>query len=195
MKNNIVIGLSIAALVALLFTAFTFSPKHLTPMKFHCTDCSNQAKTEDSISDDYDELYLLEGQIITAVYVKAGQGCFIPDGNCYNIVDGGVGFNFVKVERLGDGPNCQGISHLEVCYGIEDLPTDTPTPTETDTPEPTFTFTPQPSETPTPENTFTSTPTSTNTLDPTSTPSTTPTPTDEPHPTFTPHSNGNKGKG
>lgn len=154
--------------------------------QYTCANCENRAKTENSISEDYDELYLEEGQIITAIYVKAGQGCHEPDGTCYKIIGGGIGFNYVKIERVGDGPDCQGISHIEICYS-EDSATDTPSPTDTSTPDPTSTFTPTPSETPeatytpTPENTVTNTPTTTE--DP---PTTTPQPTYTPWPKHTP---------
>ena len=151
---GIVFGVICLTLLAVLPTGALFEP-----MAFSCADCELKAKTENSISEDYDEIYLEEGQFITAIYIKAGQSCLVPDGTCYRIVDGGIGFSFVVVERIGDGSSCQAISHLEVCYDYADTPTPTsteePTSTSTSTvtPDPTGTITPDPTETPRPTET------------------------------------------
>lgn len=180
MKKNANLYTAILVFIALIVATGSMlqSNYELSPWAYQCADCDFKDKTESSISDDYDELFLEEGQIISAIYIKAGDACYAPDGTCYNIVEGGVGFNFVKVERLGSGPDCQGISHLEVCYD-PNPPTDTPTPTEED-----------PTETPTitPTATDTPTPTWTNTPDPSHTPteSPTPAPTDTATPLPTP---------
>lgn len=180
-------GIILLAMSALLFTAFNFIPESTMPLcsnNFQCCTCDNADKTEGSISEDYDELYLQENQIISEVWVKAGTGCFQPDGSCYAVVEGGVGYNFVRVERVGNGPACQGISHIEVCYD-EVMPSDTPTeeiitetPTETSTLIPTETSTPTPTETPVIYELPTFTPTS----DPAQTPT--------PYPTSSGHGQG-----
>ena len=150
--------------------------------QYQCANCENRAKTDSSINENFDQLFLEEGQIITGVYVKAGQGCYPPDGICYKVVGGGVGFNYVQVERVGDpGPGCQAISHLEICFSSPD-PTDTPeepTATNTSTPEE-----PTPTDTATPEDPSTPTPTNTEVM-----PTDTPWPSRTPGPT--PTSNGN----
>jgi hypothetical protein len=162
------IGLFVViALIALFITSVMANPFLLDPGAFQCADCENKAKTESSVNENYDEIYLQDGSIITAIYIKAGDACYIPDGECYRIKDGGVHFPFVQIERLGDGPNCQAISHLEVCYEerVEETPTATPSITntpflpETDTPTPevseTPTLTPDPTDTPEPSPTRT----------------------------------------
>jgi hypothetical protein len=119
------------------------------------------------------------GEIITSVYVKSGENCFLltvnnPSDGCYQAT--GLGSSTVSVTRIGTpGPTCQEISHVEYYAGQVDP---TPTPTNTPTPIP---------PTPTPTVTPTNTP-----LPPTPTP--TPTATDaaatitptDPPPTNTP---------
>jgi hypothetical protein len=163
--------------IALLVFAFGMNIQANSALEcnYQCVTCENAAKTENG-SENYDEIVLNEGENITEVYVKAGQGCYVPDGTCYNIVGGGVGYNYVQVERVGDGPECQGISHLEVCFSVAS-PTDTPqVPTDTEEPTPTDTPLHEPSNTPDPSNT------------PSATPEVTPTWT--PHPPRTPNGNG-----
>lgn len=91
--------------------------------------------------------------IIDGVCVKAGNTVqhtyFTQDVNtgCYNIV--GIGTSVVTVTRLGEGRECQGLSHIDVT-------TDTPTSTPTPTPTPPATPTATPIPTPTPTGTSTS---------------------------------------
>lgn len=173
MRNHLTVGVFSAAFIVLLFMAFRSLPESTTPLCLQCCDCEPNAKTENSVSEDYDELYLEEDEIITEIWIKSGDGCYVPDGTCYAVLEGGVGYNFVRVERVGDGPACQGISHLEVCYD-EVTPINTPTeteeiPTNTNTPEePTATYTSTITDTPKPEET--------DTPDPIFTPTSTPTP-------------------
>jgi hypothetical protein len=168
--------------IALLLFAFGMniqgnnSPLSALECNYQCVTCENAAKVESG-----NELYLSEGQIITEVWVKAGQGCYIPDGVCYATVSGGVGYNYVVVEKLGDGPGCQDISHIEVCY---DPATSTSTETFTQTPTSTETFT----QTPTPLHEPSNTPDPSNT--PSDTPTSTQAPTWTPHPPRTPNGNG-----
>ena len=150
--------------IAILVFAFSVdaqnSPMSALLCKYQCVTCENAAKTESG-----NELYLPEGQIITNVYVKAGQGCYMPDGGCYATVSGGVGYDYVIVEKLGDGPECQDISHLEVCFEVASTPTFTQTPERTAT----FTQTPEDPATATPTNTevdFTQTPSAEPTVTP-----------------------------
>lgn len=87
--------------------------------------------------------------IVTGVCIKSGtmfdgeHVLFTEDTadieNCYTIT--GIGTSTVTVERTGTpGPDCQGISHIDVLTG-EPTPTPTPSPTtpseETATPTPT----------------------------------------------------------
>ena len=142
------------------------------------------------------------GEIITSVYVKSGENCFLltvnnPSDGCYQAT--GLGSSTVSVTRIGTpGPTCQEISHVEYYAGQVDptpTPTNTPPPIPpTPTPTVTPTHTPLP-PTPTPTDTTTPIPpTPTPTVTPTNTliPST-PTPTDTttpipptPTPTVTP---------
>ena len=178
----------IALVVYAVFLAFSkgfaaIMPQSALECSYQCVTCENAAKTENSQSENYDEIVLNENEIITEVWVKAGQGCYVPDGTCYNIVGGGVGFNYVQVERVGSGPDCQAISHLEVCFEIAS----DPTATFTQTPESTATFTQTPTDTPADEPTSTPTPTDTE-VEPSVTPEVSPTWT--PHPPRTPNGNG-----
>jgi hypothetical protein len=135
-------------------------------------------------------------EIITSVYVKSGEGCFLltinnPSDGCYQAI--GLGTNNVSVTQIGTpGPDCQEISHVEFYAGQVDpspTPTNTatntatliPTPTETATivvTDPVVTLTPTDTPTPTNTATFTATPEVTD-------PVVTLTPTDTPIPTAT----------
>ena len=173
----VVVALVVIALVLAFGQVFS-----LAPLSFQCTECENRAKIEQG-----NELHFEDG-IITEVWVKAGQGCFLVPNECYATVAGGVGYDFVIVEKVGDGPECQDISHIEVCYDVENTPTSTntqePTATFTQTPESTATFT----QTPTSTSVETSTPTETQ--EPSVTPTVTPEETRTPVPERTPNGNG-----
>ena len=174
----LVVALVVIALVLAFGQVFTLAPQ---ACHYHCVTCENAAKTESG-----SEIHI-EG-IITEVWVKAGQGCFLVPNECYATVAGGVGYDFVIVEKVGDGPECQDISHIEVCYDVENTPTSTntqePTATFTQTPESTATFT----QTPTSTSVETSTPTETQ--EPSVTPTVTPEETRTPVPERTPNGNG-----
>ena len=199
-----------ALLIFAFFTDIAQSQEGLDPGGLLCA-AEPGYSNGNSISGDYDRLDTPDGQIIAKVVVKAGQGCLIPDGICYAVTAGGIGYDFVIVERVGDpGPDCQDISHLEVEYAQDpptftptepgDTPTpgDTATPTETDvsptdTPGiPTSTPTDDLGETPTPTSTEIYTPTDDPETDtptpeePTGTPSPAPTPTEDLYPSPTP---------
>ena len=178
--------LKVSVIVLVVIAIVLAFQQAFAPLSFQCATCENRAKIEQG-----NELYLEQG-IITEVYVKSGQGCFIPDGTCYVITSGGVGYNYVIVEKVGDGPNCQDISHLEVCYEV-DPATETPVSTNTETPDPSETFTQTPESTATLTQTPTDTPedpseTPTSTATPENTPTITLTPTDVPE--RTPNGNG-----
>jgi hypothetical protein len=115
--------------------------------------------------------------IIDEATLKAGTECYFETvPGCY--IFEGVGTDHVEITRIGDGPDCKQISHVELGFKqIEKTvtptlvdPTNTPTftdtviPTDTNTPDPTHTNTlipptatkthkPQPSKTPHPTNT------------------------------------------
>jgi hypothetical protein len=75
------------------------------------------------------------GQVITTVAIKAGVPCitFTEDGSvpgCYTVV--GIGTNSVTVTRIGSGPSCKEISHVEFLTSTAPPPTTTATiPTTT----------------------------------------------------------------
>ncbi len=102
--------------------------------------------------------------IVDGVCLKAGNTekhtFFDADvtTECYAI--SGIGTSAVTVTRLGEGRECQGISHIDVTLRSP-TPTPTPTPTETPTPTPTNTPTPTPTSTPLPTPTPDATPTPT----------------------------------
>jgi hypothetical protein len=122
--------------------------------------------------------YSITEGVFTELVVKSATACFsfTADGTngCYSVE--GIGTQSISAQRIGDGPNCQQISHVLVLW--KDEATDTPTPTATDTPTPTrtSTATATPTDGPSPTPTITVSPTPV-------TP--TPTPTDGPTPTAT----------
>lgn len=167
----------------------------------HHEQCSNAQVTSINPQDQNNASYTAsQGQIITGVCVKAGSdnqgfghfGPFNQNGlyqdNCYQI--SGLGTSTVTVVRIGSGPTCKGISHLDVYTGTTPTPTPTPeiTPTPTPPTRPTPTPTPEISPSPTPNMIPTPTPevTPTPEITPTPTPETTPTPNTTPGPTPTP---------
>src|SRR5262245_56024815 len=123
------------------------------------------------------------GEIITEVAIKAGTRCFDyqqdSPGLCYSVT--GVGTSTVTIVKVGSGPLCQDISHVEWYTGP--APTGTPTATRpaTSLPCATPTATRLPSETPT----GTPTPTPTPRSPPTATGTATTTPTETPTGTLT----------
>jgi hypothetical protein len=75
-----------------------------------------------------------DGQVITAVSIKAGNACTIFDADgamgCYSV--SGIGTNSVTVIRDGSGPTCKEISHIEFTTSTAPPPTTTETiPTTT----------------------------------------------------------------
>jgi hypothetical protein len=74
------------------------------------------------------------GQVITTVAIKAGTPCvvFTADGSngCYTVE--GIGTPSVTVTRIGSGPDCKEISHVEFLTSTAPPPTTTETmPTTT----------------------------------------------------------------
>jgi hypothetical protein len=135
--------------------------------------------------------------IITSLFIKAGNSCyqFTQDGSelCYSV--SGLGTNTVIVDRIGSGPDCKEISHIEFYSKLTPTsppPTATLTVTPDDPPTPTATFTVTPDDPPTPTATFTPTqpediPSPTPSYTPTGVVLTiTPTPNEEETPTLTP---------
>jgi hypothetical protein len=95
------------------------------------------------------------GQVVTDVCIKAGTQADLPAGTgCYVVT--GIGTPTVTVTRIGSGPECKEISHVDFFTGPG--PTPTPPPTPTPTPPPTPTPTPPPPPPPTPTPTPTPTP-------------------------------------
>jgi hypothetical protein len=85
--------------------------------------------------------------IVTGVCIKSGSNMFggghselftqdtANIENCYAIT--GIGTSGVTVQRMGTaGPDCQGISHIDVLVGAP-TPTPTPAPSPSPTPSPT----------------------------------------------------------
>ncbi|MDQ3875880.1 MAG: hypothetical protein M3322_10125 [Actinomycetota bacterium] len=125
------------------------------------------------------------GQIITRVAIKAGPNCYftavgatgtviinVDSTPCYRVT--GLGTSSVTVTRIGSGPTCPGISHIEF---ITTVVTPTPTATNTATATATATATRTPTATATATATATRTPTATATATATATRTPTPTPT------------------
>ena len=82
------------------------------------------------------------GQVVTDVCIKAGTQIFGSLAGCYVI--SGIGTPTATATRIGSGPACKEISHVDFFTGPGPEPTPTPTPEPT--PEPT----PSPTPTPTP---------------------------------------------
>lgn len=111
---------------------------------------------------------------IWQICVKAGQNTYVYTTNgfdgCYLRSGIGGGGNTVSAVRLGNGNQCQEISH--VAFYTRPVPTPTPTAT----PTPTVSPTPSPTVSPTP----------TPSVEPSPTPTETPRPTETPKPTEAP---------
>jgi hypothetical protein len=74
------------------------------------------------------------GQVITTVAIKAGTPCFTftEDGSvpgCYTVE--GIGTSSVTVTRIGSGPDCKEISHIEFITSTGPPPPTTTTTTTT----------------------------------------------------------------
>jgi hypothetical protein len=83
---------------------------------------------------DTETLTAPAGQVITAVSIKAGTECIVFDADtndgCYSVE--GIGTGTVIVTRVGSGPDCKEISHIEFTTSTEPPPTTTETmPTTT----------------------------------------------------------------
>jgi hypothetical protein len=70
------------------------------------------------------------GSVITQVAIKAGRDCFffppLTSNDCYTV--SGLGTSTVTITRIGSGPDCKEISHIEFTTGpVQPPPTTTPT--------------------------------------------------------------------
>ena len=81
-------------------------------------ECLGGATVTGSIQGTDDEVTFTapDGQVVSGVCIKSGQLHTAPltdaDSNdCYTI--SGVGTDTVTVTRIGDGPDCQAISHVD----------------------------------------------------------------------------------
>jgi hypothetical protein len=77
------------------------------------------------------------GSVVTAVSIKAGRDCLGPftedfNDGCYAV--SGLGTATVTIERIGSGPTCKEISHVEFLTSTSPPPTTTTVPTTTTTP-------------------------------------------------------------
>lgn len=107
---------------------------------------------------------LPEGYSFAKISVKAGNGCVsvypvndVP--TCYQV---NVSGTTVTVTKIGDGPDCKDISHLEGTFStdtsaspspsgsVSPSPSASPSPTPTPTSTPATSATPSPESTPTP---------------------------------------------
>lgn len=149
----------------------------------NCLDSSNPNWIKEDSGGTSVTINADPGFVINSVTVKAGSEastggneCITLTGSnsCYSV--SGLGTGSVTVTKVGDGPSCKDISHLEAIQ--EQVPTDEPTQEPTD--EPTSEPTEEPTEVPTEE------PTSEPTEEPTQEPSETPDPSETPNPTDTP---------
>ncbi|HET9251613.1 MAG TPA: hypothetical protein VFP58_05800 [Candidatus Eisenbacteria bacterium] len=127
---------------------------------------------------------------ITAVWIKGGTDCFGPytgdvTTSCYSIdFDNGC----VTVTKVGPGPVCKGVSHIEATGtpGPSPSPTPKPSPSPSPTPSPTPKPSPSPSPTPSPTPKPSPSPEPTPSPSPSPTPKPSPEPTPEPSPEPTP---------
>jgi hypothetical protein len=116
--------------------------------------CNDGPNVDGNISPDSDDLAthtVAAGNVVTGVCIKSGQelghtgplanGTYDGNGNpvapgsptaCYTV--SGVGTPTVTVTRVGDGSDCQAISHIDVLFEKA-----APTPTPTNTPQSTAT--------------------------------------------------------
>ena len=122
------------------------------------------------------------GQVITKVCVKAGRPHHqytsnVNDG-CYEI--SGMGTDTVTVTRVNEGPECKGISHIDVYWeggqgdpspspSTSPVPSPSPSPSASPSPSPSPSVRPSPSTSPTPRPSLSPSPS------PESSPSPTPT--------------------
>lgn len=116
-----VTGLAIAVGVA-LFGWLAFA----TPVEAHGKGSSPQCSNGIEVGGNQDVVTFTApaGQVITGVCIKSGANMFGGAGHsgvltnansdsCYTINIAADGSS-VTVTRIGDGPSCQGISHLDV---------------------------------------------------------------------------------
>jgi hypothetical protein len=87
---------------------------------------------------DFEVITAPAGSVITAVAIKAGTECFVfpplTSNDCYSV--SGLGTSTVTIERIGSGPACKEISHIEFSTGPGEQPPPPPPP-----PPPTTTVT------------------------------------------------------
>ena len=141
--------LALLILVGVAYTSTQSNAVNDVPPHFDC----NGGKVGIDPLDDAHAEYDAGSDIITGVCIKAGtmfggeHAFFDADAtgieSCYDII--GIGTSVVTVTRLGEGRECQAISHIDVLVTSF---TPTPDPTPTPTPEPTPTPTPEPTPTP-----------------------------------------------
>jgi hypothetical protein len=113
----------LAALALFMVFAFSTVPVTYADGSGSPVECDGKAENvEGSITgtDDSATATAPEGQVVLGVCIKAGQLHTGPLGDadsndCYTI--SGVGTASATVTRIGDGPDCQGISHIDAVFG------------------------------------------------------------------------------
>ena len=119
---------------------------------YSCVSGANIWKVENGNTAD-----LPLGYSISSIIVKAGNENSTPEpckevyptnnyGSCYTVAISG---NDVVVTKIGSGPNCKDISHLEGTY-VQASPTPSPSPSEDPSPTPEVSPSPDVSPSPTP---------------------------------------------
>lgn len=126
----------LATLLALsiLSVAPMLEPLSAAPGSGSCAPAGSNVTKIDNPGDE--EVFTApDGQVIDRVFIKAGQDCFEftqdTAGPCYTV--SGIGTQTVTVRRVGTGPGCRQISHIEVVTrpGLPGSTTTTTAPTTT----------------------------------------------------------------
>ncbi|HXH22108.1 MAG TPA: hypothetical protein VNN10_08765 [Dehalococcoidia bacterium] len=137
-KNRFVSFAGLAALLAGLAMLAYYAASPAAPaLGSDHGACSSAEHLSVEGSSDSISFSAPAGTVIAGVCIKSGENMFggghsplisgdYNDG-CY-VVDFNAGMTSVTVTRVGSGPNCQGLSHIDVDASVATSPTATSTP-------------------------------------------------------------------